>query len=81
MARMSKKQYELLTQAMADGLSVVLVRDDVAGARSAKKMVEIVAQYLQADNPNFDEQLFVEEVERQAYVMAEVEAGDLHVDI
>lgn len=78
MARMSKKQYELLTQAMADGLSIVIARDSVVGARSAKTMVETVAEYLQADNPNFDQQLFIDEVERQAYVMAEVE---LDVDI
>lgn len=66
MAKYSKAQYTLLTEAMAHGLADVKTRDSLLMVNAAKIVINKVADYLVTDNQNFNRKQFMSEIDYQS---------------
>lgn len=62
MARFSRAQYELLTEALGHGLSELRKRDSPMLEDAGMTIIRKLSSELKYDNANFDEQLFVENI-------------------
>lgn len=78
MAKYSKAQYELLTDAMAHGLADVKRRDSLIMTNAAMTVINKVADYLVKDNQNFNRKQFMEGIaNRSAQSLLEKEGINL----
>lgn len=66
MAKMSKSQYELLTEACGDGLADVMARDSKHLEDAAWTIIDRIAGTLKLDNENFNIKQFKDGVEAHA---------------
>ena len=76
MARMSRKQYELLTEALGHGLYQVRRDMPDQGEAAAWAIITELALSLEADNRNFNKQEFVEGIDSVAKLDALSEKPD-----
>jgi hypothetical protein len=79
MAKMSRGQYLLITEAMGEGLADVEKLDSPMLRQAAVAMIQRMADHLEYDNPNFDRKQFISGVTAHADLQKVMADMDINI--